>query len=379
MDSEQIISEVDGFRFITNLQTTARQLIICSQIIKQLNNRQLPKRILEELLIHWSYEEEKINRSYGESKGKITKQGTPTAALRHYFSLAESLGLIKSLGNVFVDTNVSYTLMHFLESVTSVSGRFNLAEELFYLYQLLIVDADGVLFCLDQLNSPDYTVVKSQSLLQKQFKEAFNKRLVSKSDIAQISVKTEITEKFRTVNYVWRKSDVYAEHIIAPRYEWLSTLGLVTIDRRSGSTMYSMSKKGLDLYNLIPSISSDSQFKDITQNWIFNHFFSTVNQILPPNNRRLFISYSYKSQVAELGEALEKASKHVKSSITSRLPVDNTYLFICMYLFIEKGIVINFREINDLLSNSFTFNSRSYLARLAGRANESYISITLNR
>ncbi len=373
MSNEQFVITIDGFRFIENLQTTARQLIVCTEIAKQLNNRQLPKRILEEMLIKWSLNEEAINQEYKESKGKITKDGGKTAALRYYFSLAESLGLIKGFNNVFIDTNISYTLLYFIEEHKEHYVAKKLCENIFYLYQLLNNDADGILLCVDQIAVDN---ARSQRELQSKFKETLNYRLVTKGDLASPHLKNSIVNKFRAVNYVWKKPEVYAEHIIAPRYEWLSTLGLVKINRGSKFTFYSLTEKGDKFRNACPKIGADILITDISEKWLSSSFFDIASLLYCEQEVVKFGLLPNNTKNQQLGASLERASKFVKSSISYRLPLINSYLFICMDLLVNQNIIINFNDIYESLNPAFTYNLKTYKPKISGRLNESYITIT---
>ena len=105
--------QVDGFRFINNLNTTSRQLSICSEIVRQLGGKQLPKELLGKLLYGWSKKlEEDVD--YKSSRGKITQDGKETSALKYYLDLSDSLGLITHLNSFYTNTRLSYILLHFV-------------------------------------------------------------------------------------------------------------------------------------------------------------------------------------------------------------------------------------------------------------------------
>jgi hypothetical protein len=368
---------IDGFRFIENLQTTARQLIVCSEIIKQLNNKQLPQKVLEQLLVKWSSNEELKNIIYRNSKGKVTNGGKKTAALRYYFALSESLGLTKGFNNVYMNTNISYTLLYFLTSEQNdYSDLLQLYEKLFYCYQLLNIDADGIILLMGQLTDSDG---KTQKTLQVEFKDALSQRLIVKGELASTNVKYIINNKFRAINYVWRSPEIYAEHIIAPRYEWLASLGLVCIKREKKFTYYSLSDKGWMFYKSIPNIGENGSFKDISERWLSNFFFTLMNNVFDSKERVRYNSLSEDIKDLELGKSLERAGKAVKSSISSRLPLLNTYLFICIDLFVNRNTVIDFSEIFEKLKVGFNYNAKSYSPKVTGRANESYITIALQK
>jgi hypothetical protein len=369
---------VDNFRFIVNLQTTARQLSVVTEIVKQLNNKQLPKRFLEEMLIKWSQNEELTNAQYARSKGKITNNGKKTAALRYYYGLAYSLGLTQGFNNVYIDTNISYILLYFLncQDDNAPNQPISFQEKIFYFFQLLQVDADGIMLCLDQLRNE---AVKTQSDLQKSFKSALNIRLEVKSELIASTYRHLITNKLRAVNYVWRSPEVYAEHIIAPRYEWLSTLGFVDILRTKGATKYCLSPIGSILMNLLPKIEDTNSVTDISEEWMETWFFSVIGKVFPVKGIKYFVELQNEFQRELVAESFEKAIKNVKSSVKFRLPLKSTYLFVCMDLLFNKNIIINFSEIKNLLSTSLIFNNKTYNQKISGRASESYITITANK
>ena len=85
---------VDGFRFITTLNTQVRILSIVSQITKIIGSKQLPKQFLQSALVKWSALEEQKSSEYKNHRGKITENVKPTAAFEHYLEFASSLGLI---------------------------------------------------------------------------------------------------------------------------------------------------------------------------------------------------------------------------------------------------------------------------------------------
>ena len=328
-------------------------------------------------MVKWSSNEELKNPTYRDSKGKVTNGGKKTAALRYYFALSESLGLTKGFNNVYMNTNISYTLLYFLAAEQSEnSGTLGLYEKLFYCYQLLNVDADGIMLLLGQLADSEG---KTQKSLQSEFKDALNERLVLKGELASTSIKSVINNKFRAINYVWKSPEIYAEHIIAPRYEWLATLELVSIKRGKKFTYYSLSDKGRDFYNLIPTVEGKGSFKDISEKWLSNFFFYLMGNVFYDKNRTNYYMLSDEIKDLELGRALERASKAVKSSISSKLPLINTYIFICIDLFVNRDIVINFSELYEKLKPGFTYNMKSYLPKVTGRINESYITIALQK
>ncbi len=369
------IDKVEDFLFVDNLQTTVRQLRVFSAIITHLSNKQLPKKILEQLIIAWSSAEEKTNPKYRISKGKATENGVKTAAIGYYIQISTSLALTTRFNDVYMNTKMSQTFLYFLLVNKDVSNDLSIYEKIFYLIMLLNIDADGIILSLSQL---DNNSSKKQSVLQSEFKDAMSTRLLAKINISPNTVKAKMTTKYKAINFVWKKSKKYAEHIIAPRLEWLSSLELVNIKRDPKDTVYSLSEKGKNLYSRLPNINSEG-LKDINQRWINNHFFSVCNDLFSTNNCTLYSLLSNEEQDIAIGESLLNAGKAVKSSLSFKLPVRESFLFIGIDLLVNKKILINIIEIQNKLKNKFSYKGKLYLLKLAARSNEGYITITLQK
>lgn len=369
MKEKEIDIKVDSFRFINHLHTTVRQLFICSEVVLQLNEKQLPKDLLLKLLYKWSKEQESINEIYKNSKGKLTDKGKETSAVNHYLDLCNSLGLVTHLNGFYSNKRLSRILLYFINKDCK---RFEITiqEKLFYLFQLLSIDADGILLVLSLLEN---VANKNQIELQKEFKDALNKRLLSKQELASQIIKTSIGEKYRTINFIWKRPEKYAEHILIPRCEWLSSIGLLSIEKKGSSTIYSLTGAGINFYSNIPLLSNSSLTRDINEHWMNQQIFTLFDTVFPDSRVR-YKDLEHNKAKECLGFALKKASTIVKTSNTFRIPLFDTLVFICLYLFIEKKIIINFSNIYEELKGKFSFENKQYLLKEAGRINEGYIT-----
>ena len=365
MDIHEI--KVDGFRIIGNLHTTARQLFICSEVLVQLSNRQLPKDFLTQLLIDWSKFQENNNEIYSACNGKLTEKGKTTTALRHYLELCHTLGLITQLNSFYANTRISFVLLYFLQKEIN-RIKLSLPEAIFYLSQLLRKYADGIILVLELLSENHV----NQKDLQRMFKDVLNKRLLSKQEFASQIIKSSISEKYRTLNYQWQKSESYSEHLLIPRCEWLNSLGIVNMQKKGSSTLYSLTEKGRLFYHELPTLP-DRVTKDINDEWLSQRMFETFNSLYL-DNRSYFLHLPKSVRDFKLGEALKAASEAVKSSSSFRLPLYDTILFVCLNLFINEQCIINYNDILNELKSSFVFEGKKYLAQEAGRINEGYIT-----
>ncbi len=357
---------VDGFRFIGTLHTVARQLFICSKVLQTIGNRQLPKELLTELMIKWSKEEEFKNEVYKFSKGKLTENGEKTTALKYYIDLCTSLKLVFNINNFYSCSRLSHILIHFLKKRNNENNQ--LAEKLFFFFQIMIVDADGILYVTQQLSHQP----KTQIDLQRNFKDNFNERLIAKQAIANPIVRKEISEKYRVINFIWKKPEKYAEHLLIPRCEWLSSLGIMKIEKQGNFTQYSITEKGRLFLNQIPVISN-SGIIDINEIWINRRLFFALGIIFENPDNKLFKDLNINEKEVLMGSSLENAINVIKTSNSFKFPLFDTALFVCIELFCHKNIVINISEVYELLEKGLTYQSRIYSLKLGGRINESYV------
>ncbi len=360
------IENIDGFRLINSLHTTARQLSICTEIIKKLADKQLPKEILLQLMLKWSVEEELSNEVYRGSKGKLSDKGKQTSAFKNYLDLCESLKLVTHFNDFYSCSRLSYVLLYFMK-MDNEKGR-SLSMKAFYLLQLFWFDADGILYIIDELKRTPF----SQKELQINFKDNFNKRLLAKQEVANPIVKNLISERYRTINYIWKKPEKYAEHLLIPRCEWLNSLGILRIHKEGSSTIYSLTNGGKIFADKIPT-TFDFSISDINDQWIFDHFFSAFEALCDNFEFESFGNFSQKIQEVELLTSLTIALKVVKTSNSFKLPLFDCLIFICLDFLTRKNILIEMSEILKILSKGLKSEKRSFNLKFEGRLNESYI------
>ncbi len=359
---------VDGLRFIDHLHTTARQLYVCSEVVTIIGTKQVPLAILSQLISAWSTKEEKKNLDYKKSKGKLTEGVKSTTALQHYVALCKSLGLISGLNNFYTNTRLAYLLIHFISKMGKERKGINEYEKCFYFFQLMNVDADGILLLLHLLENGS----KNQSELQQHFKEELNKRLDAKKDIAPANVKETIREKYRVVNVVWKKPEKYAEHVLIPRCSWLETLGIIQIERKGSSAVYSLSQVGREFLDSIPKLSEGTT-RDITEGWLFSNFFGTISRIYL-NGAKAYTGLIEEEKKSILAHSLNEALIVIKTSTPSKISLFDTLLFVCISTMVEKRIFIEFSEIVQEIEKGIYIGGKQFILNEVGRINESYIA-----
>ncbi|MBK1442681.1 hypothetical protein JHJ32_21960 [Parapedobacter sp. ISTM3] len=356
--------QIDGLRFIDNSHTTNRQLGICSKIVKELKDSQIPKNILINKLVNWSAEKERINKEYFSNRGKITNGGRPTTAIGHYLNLCDSLGLVSRFNNVYSSTRIGGVLAYFYDD----DLELNMAEKLFYTFQLLNIDADALILILtlledrNQLNQKDF---------QKEFSQALNDRLEKKRYFSTGSARFNIAAKLLKVSMIWKNPIKYAEHMVAPRCEWLKSLGLLNIRKDGASTIYTRNSLGSYLFNQLPEF--DNNLRDVSRQWLEDNFFAVFGSAF--NSNAFAINNINEDEV--IIDAIKLSFTTIKSSNTFRLPAFESFLFICIQALTKANKIVGFGELIFAFSQGIKLDNRKLFLKKGARINESYISSVL--
>lgn len=320
-------------------------------------------------MVDWSIKMSQSNDFYNNRKGKLTEAEKATTAFSHYLNLCESLNLVTSLNSIYACTRLTEILLS-LESEKD-GKTLSIHQKIFFLYQLLTLDADGILLVLQMLKSSPNGL--SQKELQKEFKASFNLRLTIKQDKSKDRVRSLISEQYRLLNYSWQNPEKYSEHLLVPRCEWLVELNLIKVVKARGTNNYSLNEIGSLFFDSVPR----EEVSDINESWLRNHLFKSFDRIYS-GQRELFQNLSTKAKNDRLGSSLVKFKNVVKLSNTFRYPLTDSLLFISMHNF-SDNVIIEFEDILAELRLGFIYNGSQYSLNETGRANESYISIQLER
>jgi len=364
---------VDNLRFIHSTHTLVRCLGILSKYVKTIGSNQTPKEILKQQLIHWSAELEGKSEEYKNHNGKLTNKKKPTTAFNKYVDLLEGLGLVTSFGHVLSNTRLGSLLSLFTKGKDDFDFPLNFQEKLFFLYLLIQKDADVIVVILQTLNKAVGPV--NQAYMQMGFETSIEDRLQLKEKFATIQAKQMIREKLRVIQYEWTKPEVYSEHIIAPRLEWLADLGLVEMRKQAGNTLYNISGKGEIFYKSLDDLQG-YEMKDINEDWLIHKAFACFAVTLLD---RSTISYwgniSLPERKSIMKNYLLQTYKLFSTGGAMRMALYPSMLYISMKLLAEKGIVIEFKEIADELKETLTIDDKSFIIRPSPRLTEAYISV----
>ncbi len=366
---------VDGFRFITSLNTTVRNLSIVSQIIRIIGANHLPKQFLRSALEEWSRNEEKTSSDYREHRGKITKGEKPTTAFQHYLDFAVFLKLITKHGDLLMLSRLGLLLNKLLNKSNQIGSQFTVEEKLFYLITFFKNDGDALLLTIHLLNQDSDDITQNKLFVQ--FESKLKERLLIKKRFANSHTYSIIREKYRVVEYEWIKAESYAKHIIPPRLEWMADLGVLDRKKEGSRTFYQLSRQGRKLYESCLSLP-DSDLREINENWLRTKAMDSLTRLI--DNKKPFKKWSELTDAKRLKVLkpyLEKAFQYFNFDGAMRISLYNSCLFIIINLAANKNIEVEFFDLELEFKNSILVGRRKYSMRSAARINEGYITVNL--
>ncbi len=366
---------VDGFRFVASLNTTVRNLNIVSQIIRIIGANHLPKQFLKSSIVEWSCTEEKTSSDYREHRGKITDDGKPTTAFQHYLDFAVFLKLITKHGDLLMLSRLGLLLNKLLNKSKQIGSQLTVEEKLFYLIILFQNDSDALLLTIHLLNQD--SAVITQDKLFEQFESKLKERLLIKQRFANSHIYSIIREKYRVVEYEWKKAESYAKHIIPPRLEWMADLGVLDRIKRTGRTFYKLSRQGRKLYESCLNLQN-SDLRDINENWLRTKAMDSFTRLIDDDKPfKKWAELTVAERLKVLKPYLEKAFQYFSSDGAMRISLYNACLFIIINLAANKNIKVEFFDLELEFKNSILLGRRKYSMRSAARINEGYITINL--
>lgn len=373
------ISIVDDFRFIGSLHTTARILPVCSLIIKIVNTTQLPLEIIKRRVIDWSIKIEGRDTSYSKRKGKLTvldkksNKLTSSSAFEHYIDLLISLGLLHKSGNIVTVTRIG-TILNSLCNQSLETVELSPKEKLFYSNILFTLDGDALLMLMEMLNESDNG--ESQKSILINFKNSFSLRINAKQISANTQTLSKIREWYLKINQSWTKPEIYAEHLLVPRLEWLQELDIIFISKNGSKTMYVLNTKGKIFYESFPYLL-DTKVRDLNVNWCERNFSNASANLLMSLNSKELIKFPILSESEKkslIGELLIDAFKVIDTSGAQRISLYPAFLYITVNIAVDNDVILELADFIDFFKVPIFFNNKKYYINQSSRITESYIT-----
>lgn len=362
---------LDTLRELRKTNTQVRQLHILSLIVKKIGKRRVPLEIIKKKVFDWSNRIQYENKDYIKLNGRLTNNNVPTSAFSKYILFAEELGLITTLGGGVANTRLGLLLNVFLLEKNELDYNLIESEKLFFLFILLSKDSNYIILAAS-IVFEENTI--NQNDIQNKFKEALILRYKSLQNISKGKTISDISERLRIVSHEWKNAKSYSEHIIIPRLEWLKDLGVIKIQKDSSKTTYTLTDKGVDfMYRLL----NYNNLLYINQNWLLDNSFKAFSMLHGTNQYVLWNELSPDLKTTLVGPILHDSYQKFSEGKALRIATFPTLLYTTINLIINKNVVVEFKELLEMLSNNLKYYKYTYHLKSAARENEGYISIII--
>jgi hypothetical protein len=364
--------KVDGLRMISSTNTQVRRLEVISAITREIGRRMAPMELLKSKMIEWSFFLEANSSLYYSKNGKLTHDTEVTTAFPKYISLMKEMGIIHKLGSVISLTTNGHILNDLIKQSNQLSDVITKEEKLFYLYILFSKDADYLLLVLDMIkNEP---LLSNQTQLQKKFEKSLLQRLKSKALFSERSTLMNIEEKRRVVSVEWLNSASYAEHIIAPRLEWLIDLNVL----KKEDNRYLFTDEGEKFLESFLSLKENESVSDINNEWITEKAFSSFRYLFSDSMLlRDFKDLTNFEQNKIIGECLLISSNLFRSGSALRIGLQPSLIFSSIHSFYKENVVLEFKQLVEKVKQVFVYKGKQYQMKGAARITEGYITIKI--
>lgn len=196
-------------------------------------------RLRANCILYFSQLNEYIN-----NKGAI-RISQQRVGFQPYMELANSLGFIYIRNNGYELGKYGQLYQRMIENTSNISNVFylSLLDKSYFLESILSNDFLSVFVILE------YAFVNNESNyhnLVKHFLPRIQKYLESSLDFCENSRDKYVILSLKKRLSEWKKPDVYLEHIIMPRLNWLLDLELINIDNK---LVFTLTNSGITLFS----------------------------------------------------------------------------------------------------------------------------------
>ena len=366
---------IDELRIIEHTNTQIRYLPIISQILRTIGGKSMSTTILKTILDKWSIEQERKSSLYRNHNGILTNNEKPTTAFPYYIELMLNLGLLSKINDVV--RNSKYGILFLtLEKFNTENLSLSQIEKFFYLFFILLKDADNVILILQIINEnngvADYKYLREQYEIY--LKQRLKLKAINSSSYSQLA----ISNKLRKVEFVWQNAKEYSKHIIPPRIEWLIDIGILQEVDNKKSKKFEFSDLGKKFYNSLEFID-DSKTKDINDLWLLDQFVYVFQFLCKKNNKITdFNTLDEASKIEFLSEIIPVAYKELDTDGMRRISGLPFYIFVMIIGVVQYNLSISFSSLKSKLLQSFTTHQFTFAFRESSRINESYLTVSIN-
>lgn len=287
--------------------------------------------------------------SYKNSKGVIQKTKTGNSA-QPYITLANEIGLIININAISMPSKLMKVYLQLRHEITEPENPFILDkfDKLFFLENILANDFFYISAILELL----YTkTVSNYSGLLKEFQPFLLFRLTEfideykedRNNIKKVKQFRIIEERIRK----WTEPEVYLEHVIMPRINWLVDLDLVNsnIDQE-----FSLQMEGKKLFENF-GYWNDINYQRINNPQEFIKLFSVNLYDSVYNNNYTTILKESTSIRQQINDYIDESFLYFRTLAPNRVTASQSIAFAKYKLYLYDNIKVSERYIENYLKN----------------------------
>jgi hypothetical protein len=349
------------------IKTQARRLKYFSIFIDNIKKRGTRKATLYQEVLKWSQKSKDSFNSLVSSTGEIKKDENKKVSnsFINYINCGFTIEIIDSYFDLITTTRMGYAfkaLRQINKDKCADTYLLTNTEKIFFFYVLIKNDADRLLTTSNMIKDLGSATMDT---LQEKFKVYYEDHLNEKLNHSKDSEKTKVFEAFKRVKN-WRSPKRYSEDIIPPRINWLLDLELLN-NKKFLTGRIELNKKGSRLFK---------SFTNIDDDWINKDFFKTASLLISDKNLKNWGSITDREKEALLDDPIKLSLNYFRVLNLPRLSLEQTFLFISIYILIRSNIIVEFSELEEFIGFKKRIGNKILGIRKAARKQESYLLIT---
>lgn len=362
---------------IVSLNTEVRRLGYFKVIAELAERRgKLPVRVAPRLLEEAAIQYDIPLLSHINTKGRISSSRTSSSAT-HYLDAARQIGVIRTMAGAIQLTKSAKVYMSLRGQAKAHKEppeqlqngfAFDSLDRLFFLDSILRHDYEAFSVLMDLICAEG---VQSAT----DVRSLYQLRLLQTLRDAMKEVSAKYTKQYREASLVvsriekWKKPEVYTEHVVMPRLNWLTDLGLVDLDASNGvkptaagSALYEHMNQWNDID--MRRVTDAAPFLDEFITYVVGTIYSSSKKPLPLVSRSEHISL--------FEQYLTDSFQHFKTLAPNRVTASQAMQYAQFKAWLDHGIPFGRSAILGYLEAE---GASTFVYRYHPRYNDGYIQL----
>ncbi|MGD8457150.1 MAG: hypothetical protein PVF83_12260 [Anaerolineales bacterium] len=340
---------IDELRILGSTNTQTHRLGYVIQLCQILAQNQAPGKVLQNEIERWAKNNNHFLKDYVSDKGRLEPSQNSYGAKR-YIQLTKNLELIIDLSGNFRPTIIGQLLnvlsTEYVEKQNPFVIPVNLSFILFY--QMMLLDADYLLELLSLSLS-----FSNQNEYISHFQETIQNRLqIMEGATINPLLRAKIRDRRQTTEQ-WKKPEVYLEHIVLPRLNWLVDLNIFDRNSLYALKKFELSKQGKVIFSETPYFESH---RFIDRDWCQNGLFELWAKAFYGNNIKKWDILTLMDKEAYIHDYVQHSFNLFGSTGKQRVSAYQIILYVMIHLLNDYQVIATFdtlkKEFRSLARNS---------------------------